>query len=914
MSKFAARSESLKEWSVEIVGIAGFGGIQWLLTPLIDLDDFIKVNETLLRVISIALIVLVWLGFILYKRLRQKWDEDAFIDGLINDIEDSDLKERAQASIDNLGARFRDALQDQREGWLSLFSTSLLNKPWYLMVGPPGSGKTTAILNSGLEFADGTAGIEGMSGTRHCNWFFSKDAVLIDTAGRYITQTSHALIDAVEWKGFLHLLQKYRPSSPVNGLILMVSVADLLDQTSQQRSELAATLRERIAEVESGLGSRIPVYLILSKADRLAGFTEYFSHLDPSGRSQIWGVTSKSTGSDRMDDLIADFEGFLTIQVQGLSREATLLSRDERDLGRKARIIAFPSQIDLIRHELKALIESVFGQRGRGSQGYLRGIYITSATQNGTPIDRVMRSIGSRLSIKMPEAPIFSGAGKSFFLKELFTRLILKESHLVAENGEELARKRRVKRLGYGVLGALMAIFLGVTLLGYNQAHQDILETRDLFARPESVSDLSHPEVSSRLLTLTNGVSLYLKLANEGWWKSFGLSPHGALMQRLNEAQTVILTKEILPLLEEDLIARLKAAAAEGPSDYYHALAAYLLLQKQTPREAADLNRHLLAIYEPLLRSDLSDEIIEWSSRALSADASVVLEPNPELIQRARHQLWNLPQGTLTQSLLTEAFAEAQSMDLKVSAKLGPYAEISMTARDGTSPSNWTIRGLYTEAGYKKVYLPGRKAYLQQQLKERYVLGLDGPMTAQDAHRKVVEIEQVYFTAYAEAWRKLMDNLTLRSISNRTLAITRIENHMGAGDPIRLLFALVSDETDLDLPLADSKSEESFAQIEIQLPDGDAPELIPVSDTYRNQLRDQFRDYSSGRSGMGATNATIDLMLHDLEAMINAPDMKKAAGGVTFDSLKARLAGLPEPWRIWYGQLIEQSRQPGSPN
>lgn len=908
MSKFAARSEAIKEWSVEIIGIAGFGGIQWLLTPLIDLDDFIKVNETILRVISIALIVLVWLGFILYKRLRQKWDEDAFIEGLVNDIDDHELKVRAQVNIDTLGVRFADALQSQRQEWRSVLSGSLLKKPWYLMIGPPGSGKTTAIQNSGLEFASDSAGIEGVSGTRHCNWFFSRDAVLIDTAGRYTTQSSHALIDAVEWKGFLHLLRKHRPSSPINGIILMVSIADLLDQTSQQRSALATTLRERITEVENGLSTHIPVYLVLSKADRLAGFTEFFAHLDPEGRAQIWGVTSKETNPEQVDDLIADFEGFLSLQTQRMGREGTLLAHEEKDLVRKARIIAFPSQIDSIRSELKALVESVFAKRGRGAQGYLRGIYITSATQNGTPIDRVMRSIGSRLSIKMPEAPTFSGAGKSFFLKRLITDLVLKESHLVAENTEELSRKNRRKRWGYALIAGLVFIFLGLSAMGYVKARQEILETRDLFARRETLSpDLAHPEVSSRLVTLTSGVSLYMRLAAETPWRSLGLSPRETLMRRLNEAQATILTKEILPLLEQDLILRLKAIAAENPASYYHALAAYL--QLETPRPAADLNHHLLAIYEPLLRSDLSDEIIEWSSEVLSKDERVVIQTNPELIQKARHQLWNLQQGVLMESLLAEALADAQTFDLKVSAKLGPYAEISLTSRDGTPPPNWIVPGLFTEAGYLKTYLPGRKAFIEQQLGDRYVLGQEGPLTEQDAHRKAVEVEQVYFNAYAEAWRDLLNNLTLRSIPNRTLVITRLENHRGAGDPIRLLFALVSDETDLEPPGSDAKSGESISQLEIQLGEGDHSELISLPDTYRNQLRDQFRNYNSGSNGKGTNNTAIDAMLHDLEEILKSSDARPSAGALSFDQIKDKLAGLPEPWKQWYGLLIEQSRQ-----
>ena len=86
------------------------------------------------------------------------------------------------------------------------------------MIGPPGSGKTTAIINSGLNFplaeTTGKASIGGVGGTRNCDWWFTNDAVLIDTAGRYTTQDSDESEDNAGWQGFLKLLKKHRTRQP----------------------------------------------------------------------------------------------------------------------------------------------------------------------------------------------------------------------------------------------------------------------------------------------------------------------------------------------------------------------------------------------------------------------------------------------------------------------------------------------------------------------------------------------------------------------------------------------------------------------------------------------------------------------------------------------------------------------------
>jgi type VI secretion system protein ImpL len=75
----------------------------------------------------------------------------------------------------------------------------LYDLPWYLIISPPGAGKTTALVKSGLRFPLAGSGeaqpVSGVGGTRYCDWWFTDDAVIIDTAGRYTTQDSDADAD-----------------------------------------------------------------------------------------------------------------------------------------------------------------------------------------------------------------------------------------------------------------------------------------------------------------------------------------------------------------------------------------------------------------------------------------------------------------------------------------------------------------------------------------------------------------------------------------------------------------------------------------------------------------------------------------------------------------------------------------------
>ena len=53
----------------------------------------------------------------------------------------------------------------------------------------------------------GQGAVAGVGGTRLCDWWFTENAVLIDTAGRYTTQDSDAAVDRAGWDAFLDLLK-----------------------------------------------------------------------------------------------------------------------------------------------------------------------------------------------------------------------------------------------------------------------------------------------------------------------------------------------------------------------------------------------------------------------------------------------------------------------------------------------------------------------------------------------------------------------------------------------------------------------------------------------------------------------------------------------------------------------------------
>ena len=50
-------------------------------------------------------------------------------------------------------------------------------------------------------------------------------------------------------------------------------------------------IRARLRELHDKLGVRFPVYVLVTKADLIAGFNEFFGDLGREERDQVWGLT-----------------------------------------------------------------------------------------------------------------------------------------------------------------------------------------------------------------------------------------------------------------------------------------------------------------------------------------------------------------------------------------------------------------------------------------------------------------------------------------------------------------------------------------------------------------------------------------------------------------------------------------------
>jgi len=343
--------------------------------------------------------------------------------------------ERVAKELESLRARFRQAAADLEKTRFTSADgrpRAVEALPWYVMIGAPGSGKTTALLNSGLRFplytGDSSASVPGVGGTRNCDWWFTDEAVLLDTAGRYTTQDSDRKADAAAWHGFLALLRQFRPQPPLNGALVAVSVLDLMLWSKAERARFAAHVRMRLAEMYAALNQRFPVYVLVTKMDLLAGFMEFFGDLDAGGRMQVWGTTFDQDVDPASieEPYAAEFAAL----EQRLGAEMLARLHEERDLQRRAAIYRFPQQFHAIGPMVGQLLAQAFGTRVNHRPLQLRGIYFTSGTQEGNPIDRVLAAMARTFRLERHTASLMGGTGKSYFVTRLLRDVVFPEQGL----------------------------------------------------------------------------------------------------------------------------------------------------------------------------------------------------------------------------------------------------------------------------------------------------------------------------------------------------------------------------------------------------------------------------------------------------------------------------------------------------
>ena len=202
--------------------------------------------------------------------------------------------------------------------------------------------------------------------------------------------------------------------------------------------------------------------MLFTKADLIAGFTEFFDDLDRERRAQVWGTTFDLARDG--DDPAAAFAGDLRALVERLNARLFDRLQAERNPDRRALIAMFPGQVASLEPVLMDFLQAAFGGTRDDPAALLRGVYFTSGTQEGTPIDRLTGTLARALGVDQTRAQSLQPVqGRSYFLERLLKEVIFGEAMLVA-HGPAAARRRLVLRTAGYAVPALLVVATAAVL------------------------------------------------------------------------------------------------------------------------------------------------------------------------------------------------------------------------------------------------------------------------------------------------------------------------------------------------------------------------------------------------------------------------------------------------------------------
>ncbi len=762
------------KWPLIILALICFGLAVWIGGPMTGVALFATIWFRA-TVIGVVLGIFLIIQLVKLRRRRRAARE----------LEDAIVPAQPVGDGKVLAERMGEALKTLKK---SGGRTYLYDLPWYVIIGPPGAGKTTALRNSGIEFPlagqDGGV-VEGFGGTRNCDWWFSEEAILIDTAGRYTTQDSDAQADETSWKAFLNLLKKGRPKQPINGVMLAFSVDEMMRASPEVLATHAATVRARLGEIHDTLKIDFPVYVLFTKADLISGFREYFGSFSQSRRKNVWGVTFPT--KDRTEQTWQSVPGEFDALVSRLSDEVTDRMSEEPDSISRIAIFGLPGQMALLRDNVGEFLRRVFEPTRYKTNAILRGFYFTSGTQEGTPIDQVLgemsRNPGGAVAAFQPS--FMSGSGKSYFLHDLLRRVIFEERDWVSHDERAVRRSMILRTAGISLI-ALLTVGL-LSAFGYSywqnaslvrtanaEAGRYAREHAQEIAR-EVIDDPSLQPVLKPLQDLRIMSAGYGSSQKADMWEKFGLGQRNRLEAASDAAYSDALERMLRPRLILFLERELPRLQNQGATtDIYRALKVYMLLGGAGERsDDAAIKSYFAerwrAEYDTFDLLDARDQLNDHLAAMLELDDTrdPLVGVTVDTVAAAQEAIVQLPLAEQAYSTIVDNVGSSGIPDFQLLDRLGPNASLVFQTTDGSDLADLGVPALFTYEGYWGFFLGELDTARERLEADQWVLGEAAERV--DFDRQIQGLRRALHTTYRrefrDAWEAMFDKIGLASMS-----------------------------------------------------------------------------------------------------------------------------------------------------
>jgi len=867
----------------------------WFIGPLLAVDDYRFWQGSASRLLTISVLFLLWgLAMVFANWRRVAWQgmpenserrqRDALVDG-----ENMQVRGRFKEALHSL--KFSRRYGEHSKRWRN-------ELPWYLLIGDEGSGKTRLLTASGSRFPlDRNEAESQVGGTRYCDWYFADDGVLIDTAGRYLTQAD-SRVDAAGWSTLLKLLKARRRVRPLNGVVVTLSMDALLHAGEHALDTQARKVHSRLLEIQQALHVDLPVYLVVTQADRLPGFAEFFDGPQGEDSDALLGecLADGNGGSD-----VAQVRRAFEALLQRLSSELIQRLHQERNSERRGQMLDFPHQAAGIGEGLCRFIEAAFSAHRYQHINGLRGFYLTSAGGAPETVER-----------------------RGQFIHGFFSRVVFAESDLA---GLDPSEQRRIRRR-HSLLALTSFLLIGTA--GWVWA-QGYFANRQYL---EQLSDLARSPTLAQ--SRTNDVLAILPLLDSRLAATRVFPPEGraSLAERVGLYQGDISRPVLESAYEQTLHQRLLSALGDVLEDQVRAnledrelllesLRAYLMLNLPERRDVDWLGERLAGLWPVRYTVDTATQNRLNAHIARLLERPFVQPLNDQLVAQARQVLRGEPLAGVVYRAMRE---QARSLEpFRFSQHLDPQGRV-FTGIDQPIP------GFYTQRYWR--YFEAQGAQLVNLIvQDNWVLGENSDLSPMDSRRLMVELEQRYFSDYADAWSEALGRIRLQGTETILQGVEQLASLTSAQSPLLQVLQQVREHT--RFPSATSGLDELLTRVPrtagvpgevAQLLPSSVQEAVPqvVPNTARRALQRRFESLHHLLDDQHNPGAEVTQVLHALNEVhlqLLALNREERSELAAFVLVKRRMSGeqdalghlrnvtarLPLPLSGWLDGLADET-------
>jgi type VI secretion system protein ImpL len=421
----------------------------------------------------------------------------------------------------------------------------------------------------------------------------------------------------------------------------------------------------------------------------------------------------------------------------------------------------------------------------------LRGVYLSSGTQEGTPIDRLMGTIARTFGLQQQALPEFNKAGRSYFINRLLNDVVFPEAGLAGYDKRVESRRAWLQRGSYAGVLAITALAALAWLTSYSANKSHINQVATSLDEYQQLADNSNRTASTviDILPRLDALRAASEVASQHeedvpMHMRLWLYQGGALADAAKDAYIREMNNVFVPFIARDLEQQLRHYSKK-PETQYEALKTYLMLGNSERMEPQQVSLWMA---------------LSWQN---------TFPRDPDKQYRLQEHLDTLLQGAIKPALLDKrlvslvrknleqlSLAELAYGRLKYEAMINDHSSFRVTDAVGDAAREVFVRasgadmeegipGLFTYGGFHKFYQLESRRFIEQMRAEDWVLADElSDVDNTELQQLDKDIRRLYIADYIRHWENFLDDLDIIPFRNVRHASEVLEVLSGPASPI----------------------------------------------------------------------------------------------------------------------------------